>query len=119
MWRWPWQVAGILRTSTPLCRDIGSFKEFKSAVEELQGKLDAYQKEQFQVRTPCPVLFLFRWWFGHSGLHFLGIIPCVLLVMTHVCLRDCLYLRVCASCVIRSGVTSPVRRWKTASCPCK
>ncbi len=44
------QLVGILRASTALLKDIPSFKEFKSQIEELVQKLDGHQREQFQVQ---------------------------------------------------------------------
>ncbi len=45
----PVQLVGILRASVPLFKDMSSFKDFKNQVEDLVHKLDAYQKDQFQV----------------------------------------------------------------------
>ena len=45
----PPQLVGILRASVPLFKDMSSFKDFKNQVEDLVHKLDAYQKDQFQV----------------------------------------------------------------------
>jgi hypothetical protein len=44
------QLVGILRASVPLFKDMPAFKDFKTQLEELVHRLDAYQKEQFQVR---------------------------------------------------------------------
>lgn len=84
------QLVGILRASVPLFKDIGAFKDFKGQVEELVHKLDAFQKDQFQVGWLV--------WFLESDT-----------ATNSHCLSFCLLF-------YRSGVTPQVKLWRTASC---